>query len=101
MDEEIAYAKVHRQGPQSVLAGCDRDLMGKRLENDGTTISIDPAFYGTDLITPDDLLAKSVGVASINLLGKAVVDLFMSNGFMDAESVILIDGIPHVQIYFF
>lgn len=100
MDGEIAYARIHREGSHRVLAACDRGIMGMHIDNDGNPITISREFYGEDLVTIQELKVMAMGVNSINLMGEIVVNLFISEGLMDTESVMEIDSIPHAQIYF-
>ena len=100
MEEEIAYAKVHYQGSHRILAACDKEVMGRRLNKNGNIITIGKEFYGEDTVTENGLKIMAMGVESINLLGSVVVDIFISDGLLDRSSVILVDGIPHAQIYF-
>ncbi len=94
------YLKIHNiPGQGSILAACDADLMGKTLTSPLCDVEIDPSFYGDTRATEEELLAALADVCSANLMGKRVCDIAIKAGLLEMESCLLIDGVPHAQIY--
>ncbi len=81
-----------------MLAACDRELIGKKLDNGNFEVLIDPAFYKGELVDEialGELLAEAF---SINLFGKKAVDVAIKHGFLTEKGIIRIAGVEHAII---
>lgn len=95
------WVKIHhsRTG-ETVVAVCDEDLLGKRIEvSEGFTVEVSEAFYGGALITRDELDKYIVQAKILNLLGEVAVSYMVEKGVVPERAVIRVGDIPHVQIY--
>ncbi|HJJ42576.1 MAG TPA: DUF424 family protein [Methanocorpusculum sp.] len=94
------YLKVHKiPGCESVTAVCDAELLGKTLSNDLCEITIDESFYGNELATDEEVLNALELSTNSNIIGKKVCRIAIDAGLIEEESCIIIEGIPHAQIY--
>ncbi|MCX6802143.1 MAG: DUF424 family protein [Candidatus Diapherotrites archaeon] len=93
------YAKVHAQGSQSVLAACDRELLGKTLEQEKISFTVYESFYGGEIVGKKELLELLDENENINLVGKKCVAIAIEKGLIKESSIIRIKGIPHAQIF--
>ncbi len=93
------YTKIHRRGGSTVLAVCDSDSHNKTFEDGDIRLFVDPSFYGKKETGEEELLELLKDVNIINLAGKGCVDLAISEGHVDAKSVIDIGGCLHAQVY--
>ena len=88
--------KVYHRGPETLVAACDEELLGKTFRERGLRIEVS-SFYAGDHVTEDQLLAH-LRLATIgNFVGRETVDAVMRGGFVAQESVLWIDGVPHAQ----
>lgn len=93
------YGKVHVLRGQTVLACCDRELVGRRIMGGRYDVRINSDFYGEEAIGREGL-AKLLGEAdSINLMGKRAVGVALEEGFIKESDIIRIKGIPHILIF--
>jgi hypothetical protein len=87
------WAKVFNTRHDLVVAICDRGLIRRKLG----VARISRHFYADRLID-EDIAVKLMRRATIgNLTGSKIVSLAERNGFISAENVIQIGGIPHAQ----
>lgn len=93
------YTKIHRKGESAVLAVCDSDSHNKTFEEGGIRLFVDPSFYGRKETGEEELIKLLKDIGIINLAGKGCVDLAISEGHVDAESVLDIGGCLHAQVY--
>lgn len=95
------YFKMHVRSGHSVLAACDRELIGKVLEGNGARLDLSKyfSFYKGDLCTEKELLSKITSASSLNLVGKKAVAAGMKSGLFSPREVRYINGIPHIQLY--
>jgi hypothetical protein len=94
------YLKIHDiPGQGSILAACDAELLGRTLTSPMCDIEIDSSFYGDKKATEEEFLDSLADVSSANLIGKRVCDIAIKAGLITKESCIIIEGIPHAQIY--
>jgi len=86
------WSKLHRIENQKIIAICDKDLIGKKLE-----IDLKKSFFCDKEIDEKkaiELLFKSdIG----NLFGKKIIDLATRKGLIDSKNILLIGGVPHAQ----
>lgn len=93
------FIKVHTQGGRSILAVCDKELIGTRLKGKKISFLVSKGFYDGDLVNEDAVLALIKNVSSANLIGNRCVGLLIENGIVSKEDTLDIQGQMHVQIY--
>jgi len=93
--------KVHETGSEVVLAACDKDLLGKKLEHNELEIEIRRSFYFSEELNSEDFIEKikERNYTTANLFGKETVDLVLKTKIATSASVVNIAGIPHLQIF--
>ncbi|MBN1389885.1 MAG: DUF424 family protein [Candidatus Thermoplasmatota archaeon] len=100
MNEDPSISmKLHSIQGQLILAACDRQLLGRRLNNGDVPFPISQNFYGGDTVNDDTFLNIISHVTSANIVGNHCVGLLMESGVVDPSAVMIIDDIMHVQIY--
>ncbi|MEW5996929.1 MAG: DUF424 family protein [Candidatus Micrarchaeota archaeon] len=95
------YFKLHEREGRRVLAACDRELIGKVLEEGGVVLDLAAyaSFYKGDLCTEKELLSRIPSASSLNLIGKKAVAAGLRSGAFPRDEVKYIKGIPHIQLY--
>jgi len=94
------YLKVHHiPGPGEVVAACDTDLMEVTLMHGEVEVRISGGFYGTQTATEDEVRGALADADNVNIIGKEVVALAVSMGLIAEKDCIMIDGVPHAQIF--
>ncbi|PIU21138.1 MAG: DUF424 domain-containing protein [Candidatus Diapherotrites archaeon CG08_land_8_20_14_0_20_34_12] len=91
--------KIHKKDGSEILAACDRELLGKTIEDKDYSIKVSEFFYGNEAITEKALekLLKNAGNA--NLIGEKVVSIALKARLITEKNIIKIGSTPHVQIY--
>lgn len=90
--------KVHRSGRETLVAACDTTLVGKTLQEGRLALFVSEAFYGTDVVDESTLVAQLSACTIANLVGETAVAVAIRHGFVDANAVLVIAGIPHAQM---
>jgi len=95
------YFKLHEKGGHKVLAACDRELIGKVLEEKDVHLDLAKysSFYKGALCTEKELLSRIPLASSLNLVGKKAVAAGLKSGLFSQKEVKYINGIPHIQLY--
>ncbi len=94
------YLKVHHiPGSGEVVAACDTDLMEVTLMHGEVEVRISGGFYGTQTATEDEVREALADADNANIIGKEVVALAVSMGLIAEKDCIMIDGVPHAQIF--
>lgn len=96
---ERIYAKIHSMGGREVLACAEKELIGKKIQNEKYDFEIKESFYKDFEITKEELKEKLQEIENINLIGKQPVEIALELGLVSKASVIEIDGILHCQIF--
>ena len=90
--------RIYRRRGEVVLAACDRELLGQKFEDGDMQLHVSKSFYYESYVSEQTFL-NSMKIATIaNLTGKRVIEIATKAGYIDADSVIRIAGIPHAQM---
>ncbi len=92
-------AKIHEFESKTILAVCDKDLVGKEFEDGKIFFKASEKFFGNTPISEKDLIKIAKESDSINAFGNNCTQILQKEGLISENSVILIAGIKHAQIY--
>jgi len=78
---------------------CDGDLLGETFEGDDGEISltVTESFYGGEPAEESAVVESLDRAAVANLVGERAVGLAIERGYVDAESVLELEGTRHAQ----
>ena len=93
------YLKIYKNGEHVLVAACDRELLGKNLKHGNTTVEISRAFYEGEPVSGEDLQEALKEATTANLFGEKTVRCAIKCGIVDPDSVIMIDCVPHAQVF--
>jgi len=93
-----ACLKIFRQKQYVLVAACDNDLLGKTFREGKLKLEVDRNFYGEDLSTIEKAMAAIQKADIANLVGARIVESAIKRGLVDRQAVIMIAGVPHVQV---
>ena len=90
--------RMYRRGSEIVVAAADKSLLGRCLKEDKLKLDVCASFYeGED--ADEELLVNRLQMATIaNLVGKETVGAAAKNKLINEECVMMIEGVPHVQM---
>ncbi len=92
------YLKIHDAGMgRTVVAVCDKELIGKKLVQDNLEINVTERFYKGEEVSEEEVVKVLKEAANINLLGKKTVDIAVKAGIISEENVLMIQGVPHAN----
>jgi hypothetical protein len=93
------YLKIYKNGGHVLVAACDKELLGKKLKHGNTLVEISRAFYEGEYVSEEELQKALQGATTANLFGEKTIKCAVKCGFIDPDSVIMIDYVPHAQIF--
>lgn len=93
----MILVKLHEEG--NLLAICDANLVGKKFEEKELQLDINERFYGGEEMEEDKILQKIVKAKSINIVGKESINFAERNNIITKDKIIIIDKIPHAQVF--
>lgn len=90
------YYKIHKTNFGSLIAICDKELIGKTLKNKDIDFFINPRFYGNEEI--DERVLELIKDAKDgNVVGNNIVTLLLKNKIISKKSIMKIGNIKHAQ----
>ena len=90
--------RMHSNDGEIVLAACDDELLGRTLVEGKIKMKVSEPFYNGEMI-PDAVLAERMKSAAImNLVGNRTVAIALSEGYVDEDCVMTIEGVKHAQV---
>jgi len=90
------WCKTHSVKGQSIVAICDKELLGKNIGKK-LKISVSESFYGGDLIDDKKVLELMKQSSICNIIGKKIIKLAIEKKFITKENIMFIGDIPHAQ----
>ena len=92
------YLKIHHGELSHVVAIADRALIGRTLKEGKLQIEVSEYFYKGEAVTEADVVSVLKDTNNANMIGTKVVNCAIAHGFVRAEDIRMIDGVPHAQI---
>ncbi len=93
------YVKTHQSEDSVVTAICDENLIGKTFSEDGREIIISERFYGGDKKSEEEVTEILKNASNLNLIGEETINLSLKLNIITKDSIMLIDKIPHAQVF--
>lgn len=93
------YLKIYKNGEHVLVAACDKELLGKKLKHGNTVVEIRRDFYEGEDVSEEELQNALQEATTANLFGEKTVNCAVKCGIIDPNSVIMIDCVPHAQIF--
>ncbi|MCD6368123.1 MAG: DUF424 family protein [Candidatus Aenigmarchaeota archaeon] len=92
------YYKTYKYEKDLLVAICDEELLGKSFPFGDVTFVVKKDFYGGESCDQKDVLRIIENATIINAVGKNIVKLLISNGFIDEDKVLEIGEVLHAQM---
>lgn len=93
------YLKIYKNGEHVLVAACDEEVLGKTLKHGNTMVEINRAFYEGEPVSEEELEKALEGATTANLFGEQTIKCAIKCGLIDPDSVIVIDCVPHAQVF--
>jgi hypothetical protein len=93
------YLKIYKNKDHVLVAACDKELLGKKLKHGNTVVEISRAFYEGEDVSDEELQKALQEATTANLFGEKTIKCATKCGLIDPDSVIMIDCVPHAQIF--
>jgi len=79
---------------------CDEELIGRKLKlSSGVSVEVTESFYKGMLVAEKEVVEYIRMGTIINLLGEKAVFAAIKHGYARKDSIMYVDGIPHLQLY--
>ena len=87
--------KIHKSQGRKIICLCDKDLVGKKIEDKDLQLDISKSFYDGSDLSEEDILKETIEFSSLNIVGKEAVDFAVKNSLISKSNIIKIKNIPH------
>lgn len=95
------YLKVHDTPTGKIVAVCDKELIGKVLDDGKIFMDLDKnrSFFVGKIASKEEIKKELSSFSSLNFVGKNSIDLLLDLNLVDSSSVEKVSNVPFVQIY--
>ncbi len=90
-------ARMHEKQGEKLLAACDDDLLGKKLEGGSLYLHVSEGFYGSEAVTREELNDLMDSCTIGNLVGDNVIAMAVEKKLVHEDRILKISGVPHAQ----
>ncbi|MCX6778000.1 MAG: DUF424 family protein [Candidatus Micrarchaeota archaeon] len=93
--------KIHKRQTETIVAICDRELMGKILREGEVVINLEKygGFYRGERVAKKEAIEAVRSCTSANFVGKKAAEIAVLAGIARKKDFRFVDGIPHLQFY--
>lgn len=92
------FVKIHN-AYRRIVAVCDAELIGKKLEQGNMQLELSEEFYKGEKRTEEEVIEimkiESSEDSIFNLAGKKSVQAGLKSGIIGSPGIIQIEGVPH------
>lgn len=89
--------KVHKKNNRAIIAVCDKNLIGKLVEEKNRQLDLRGEFYKGEELSVEEIGDLMRNADGVNLVGPESIKLGLQEGVITEDNVIMVDGIPHAQ----
>ncbi|MEM4397449.1 MAG: DUF424 family protein [Candidatus Woesearchaeota archaeon] len=93
--------KKHKAQDKILLAICDSDLLGKKIETDNLILDLSSNFYKGEKKTEAEILIELKNFSSLNAVGEKTINFLLKEKIISKENIKKINEIPYINIYYF
>lgn len=91
------YIRVRESLDHVLVSACDEKLLGKTLTEGNLKFSVNPEFYGGELVDTNTCIKYLKNATIANMVGKNTVNAAIDAGLVNKNAVLYIEGEPHAQ----
>ena len=91
------YIRVRESIDHVLVSACDEELLGKTLTEGNLKFSVNPDFYGGELVDAKTCIKYLKNATVANMIGKTAVNAAIEAGLVHKAAVLYIEGEPHAQ----
>jgi len=81
-----------------VLAVCDKELLGKRFENQEAQLDLTTEFYKGEEMSKEQVTALMKKAYIVNMVGENAIKSGIEADIVSKSNIIRIKNIPHAQV---
>ncbi|MBT4334206.1 DUF424 family protein [archaeon] len=86
-------------GDNEVVSVCDTNLVGKTFTEGELELKVSEQFYKGEEKTVEEVSELIKEAKNLNLVGEESINLAEKIGILEKDNVLVIDGIPHAQLF--
>ena len=90
--------KVHKSQRRKIVCLCDKNLIGKKIEDNDLQLDVSKNFYNGSDSSEEEIFKETREFSSLNIVGKEAVDFALKNGLISKDNIIKIKNIPHAIV---
>lgn len=97
----MIYFKRYQTEHGDMIAMCDEELIGKKLEEGKIEIDLEKyaGFYKGELLKEEDVIELLDNIYSANVVGERATEILIKKGIVDKKEVKKVAGVPFVQVF--
>ncbi len=94
---DIVY-KTYEQGEDTLLAACDKELLGQKFKEGEICLKVKTSFYQGEETDEKGLTKLLENCTIANLVGERTIEVAVDTEFGRDTDIMMVEGVPHLQI---
>ena len=94
----MLVVKKHIKDGQLALVICDKELLGKKFENDGVVLNLSAQYFQGEDMKINEIIGLLPKAATIQAVGKEAIQLLIAQKIVEPVEVKTIQKVQHVLV---
>ena len=99
MNSETFIFKEKTSPQGLIMIITDPDIIGKKFETKKLQLDLTKEFYEGTEKTKEEIKIRLKKAYVVHLTGKRAVALGVEIGIVDSERILIVDGVPHAEVW--
>jgi len=91
--------KIHKKGKSNVAAICDKEIVGKKFEDEKACLDVSGGFYNGKVVSDKEAVELMKNADILNISGNDAVGLALKNMIIRKEDIIFIGKTAHAEVF--
>ena len=92
--------KEHVCNGRLILAACDDNLLGKKIEDTNTILDLSSEFYNGNKIEKDKFLLLVKRAYIINAVGEKTINILIKEKIFNRSDTLVVKTVPYIHIVY-
>ncbi len=92
------YIKKYDTEGHTIVAVCDKNIIGKKFKEGKLVLKLDSSFYKGDEANETEVKDALLSATIANIAGEKAIACAVECGCIDPDAIIFIEDIPHAQM---
>jgi len=94
----MILTKLHKADKRKIVTLCDKDLIGKVIEDEELQLDVSEKFYNGSVLEEGEMIKEIESASSLNIVGEESIKFALKHKLINQDNLIKIKSVPHAIV---